>query len=488
MVILAIDQGTTNSKAILVDKTGRIVSRGSAPVPIYHPQPGWVEQQPIEIWHSVCDAIAACLTDFGDKNIARQIAAVGISNQRESVLAWHAKTGEPLGPCVSWQCKRTAAACDTLRQQGVEEDVQRKTGLPIDPMFAATKAAWLFQHTDTNDICLGTVDSWLLWCLTDHKTHACDETNAARTQLLDLASGHWNQDLCDTFGVPMNVLPNVHPSDMCFGVTKNVPNLPDGIPIHAMIGDSHAALFGHGITSTGMVKATYGTGSSLMTPLTTFTPPDQGITTTIAWNVNNTRTYAFEGNILVSASSLPWTADLLGLADTAALADLATTVDDTGGVYLVPAFVGLGAPHWDSDTRAILCGMTFNTKPAEVARAAMESIALQVADVFDAMNAQSPQPLTRLLTDGGPTANHWLMQLQADVLGVPVAPSEAPEASARGAAYIAGLGVGMWDTPNNIPELTSKGREFTPQWQARKRTQHRRSWRHALAQARLPIE
>ncbi len=487
--LLAIDQGTTNSKAVLVDADGHVVARGSAPLSKSHPAPGWVEQDPTELWQSVVAAVGACLAARPEA----RLSGIGISNQRESVVAWHARSGEPLGPVVSWQCRRTAPACAELRAAGHEPEVLARTGLPIDPMFAAAKIAWLLrnareQHADLDlaDVRVGTIDAWLLWNATGGARHACDASNASRTQLFDLAVGRWDEGLCDLFAVPIEVLPTVLDSDADFGATRGVPGLPDGTPIRAMLGDSHAALFGHGVDRPGVVKATYGTGSSLMTPLEQVVAPQHGVTTTVAWSMRGTRTYALEGNILVSAASLPWASELLGLGgDPAALADLAESVSTSGGVDFVPALIGLGAPHWDSEALGLVAGLSFRSGRAEVARAVMESIALQVADVFDAMHAQVPQPLAHLLADGGPSANAWLMAIQADLIGVPVVPSDAPEASALGAAYMAGLSLGQWARLSDIPALRREHTPIEPRMDADARERRRSTWRAAVARARL---
>ena len=387
--ILAIDQGTTNSKAVLVSTAGEILSRGSSPVGIEHPQPGWVEQNPMRVWESVKEAIASCL----QAGPAIDILGIAISNQRESVTVWDAVTGEPLGPVVSWQCRRSAPACAELIAAGHAPRVQALTGLPIDPMFPGPKMRWLLDRVPSDrDIRLGTIDAWLIHCFTDGAVHACDTANAARSQLFDLNDQVWSDELCALFGVPKSSLPEVRDSGARFGVTHNVPGLADGIPIAAAIGDSHAALFGHGAFHPGDGKVTFGTGSSIMTTLPRFIAPEQGITTTIAWSIGGKPTYAFEGNILVSAASLPWMAEMLGLPDVQALTELAATAQ-SGGPGFVPAFVGLGAPYWHSDARALFAGITFGTTRAQMARAVTDSIAFQVHDVFKAMASQSPAPL-----------------------------------------------------------------------------------------------
>jgi glycerol kinase len=438
--ILAIDQGTTNSKAVLVSATGEILARGASPVGIEHPQPGWVEQSPLRLWQSVQEAIAACLRAAP----VVDILGIAISNQRESVTVWDAATGEPLGPVVSWQCRRTAPTCAELIAAGHAPRVQALTGLPIDPMFPGPKMKWLLDRVPAGRaVRLGTIDAWLIHCFTGGAIHACDAANAARSQLYDLNRQVWSDELCALFGVDKSALPEVRDSASRFGVTKNVPGLADGIPIAAAIGDSHAALFGHGAFNPGDGKVTFGTGSSIMTTLPRFIAPERGITTTIAWSIGGAPTYAFEGNILVSAASLPWMADMLGLADVQALTELAASAEP-GGPGFVPAFVGLGAPYWQPDARALFSGITFNTSRAQMARAVTDSIAFQVHDVFKAMSEQSPAPLGRLYADGGPSKNTFLMQCVADTLNHPVIQCDAPEASALGAAYLAGLSLGIW--------------------------------------------
>ncbi|WP_085028613.1 FGGY family carbohydrate kinase [Ensifer aridi] len=438
--ILAIDQGTTNSKAVLVSTAGEILSRGSSPVGIEHPQPGWVEQSPSRIWESVREAIGACL----QAGPAADVLGIAISNQRESVTIWDAATGEPLGPVVSWQCRRSAPACAELVAAGHAPRVQALTGLPVDPMFPGPKMKWLLDRVPAgHEIRLGTIDAWLIHCFTDGAVHACDASNAARSQLYDLNRQAWSDELCALFGVSKYALPEVRDSASRFGVTRNVRGLRDGIPIAAAIGDSHAALFGHGAFNPGDGKVTFGTGSSVMTTLPRFIAPQKGLTTTIAWSIDGQPTYAFEGNILVSAAALPWMVEMLGLRDVQALIDLAATAEP-GGPGFVPAFVGLGAPYWQSDARALFCGITFNTTRAQMARAVTDSMAFQVHDVFKVMSAQSPTPLGRLYADGGPSKNTFLMQCVADTLSHAVTQCDAPEASALGAAYLAGLSLGVW--------------------------------------------
>jgi len=483
--ILAIDEGTTNAKAILVRENGAILASGACTVEIRHPRPGWVEQGADRIWSSTVTAIATCLENAPEVGIV----AIGISNQRESILAWNRHTGEPLGPVVTWQCRRTSAACDALRAAGHEDVVTAKTGLPLDPLFPATKVRWLLENhcrgVAPGGICIGTVDAWLIWNFTAGRTHATDASNAARTLLYDIGVGAWDDQLCRLFGVDRALLPDVHDSAHVFGETRGVDGLPDGIPVASAIGDSHGALFGHGAFGVGDSKVTFGTGSSVMTTVPEFTAPPRGITTTIAWSLGGRPTYAFEGNILVSASILPWTAELLGLSGVDALMDLAQTVDDSLGVTLVPAHVGLGAPYWNADARGVISGLTFGAGPAHVARAAAESMVFQVCDVVEIIEAHSAAEIGNVHVDGGPSRNACLMQMVADYLDHPVITSQSTEASARGAAFLAGLAVGFWPDLDTIAGLESRGATLRPGFDAGTRTAIRAGWRQAVARAAI---
>lgn len=480
--VLAIDQGTTNTKTILVDASGAILARGSAPVPIEHPRSGWVEQDAEAIWQSVLQAIKPCVA------AGPPIAAVGISNQRESVLVWDRRTGRPVGPVVTWQCRRTTDACNALKAKGVEGEVIAATGLPLDPLFPAPKLNWLIGEAlagpgapAADDLAAGTVDSWLIYRLTGGKVHATDQSNASRTQLFDLGSRRWSDSLATLFDVPVGVMPEVFPSSQRFGETSGVPGLPDGIPVASAIGDSHGALFGHGAFRPGDAKATFGTGSSIMATVPEFCIPREGVTTTIAWALGEETTYAFEGNILVSASILPWTANLIGLdGDVDALVKLAESVPDTGGVALVPALVGLGAPHWAPSARGLVCGLNFTTERKHLARAAVESIAHQVADVVAAITRQSPVPLARVFVDGGASRSEFIMGLVADLIGQPVLQRDAPDVSALGAAYLAGLTVGVWDSLETIAALPRTTRQIAPTITAEARAQKIALWSEAL--------
>jgi glycerol kinase len=475
--ILAIDQGTTNSKAILVSEAGELISRGAAAVGISYPRSGWVEQDPNRIWQSVCEAVSRCL----EAAPQIQIEALAISNQRESVTVWDGETGDALGPVISWQCRRTAADCIRLNELGHAEWVQKTTGLPIDPMFPGSKVKWLLDRTPTGrPVRIGTIDSWLIHRMSGGKRHVCDASNAARSQLFDLRSQRWSDDLCKLFGVNKGVLPEVLDSSGRFGTTAGLPGVPDGTPICAAIGDSHAALFGHGAYNAGDGKVTFGTGSSVMTTLPSFVAPDNGITTTVAWRIAGAPTFAFEGNILVSAASLPWMADMLGLPDVTALVELAATAGP-GAPGFVPAFVGLGAPHWNCDARALFSQINFNTTRAQMARAVTDSIAFQVNDVLSAMQSQTGRAIGSLYVDGGPSQSSFLMQCVADVLARPVIQCAAPEASALGAAYLAGLSIGMWADLETVARLPRETTVLQPR--ASDNSEGLKTWNDAIARS-----
>jgi glycerol kinase len=483
-LILAIDQGTTNTKAVLVDADGSVRHRVSRRVHPTFPQPGWVEHNPDHIWGSVQQAMDACLTEAGDP----RISCIAISNQRESVLMWDRWTGRPCGPLIVWQCRRTSRFCEGLRNRGVETMVRERTGLPIDALFSASKIRWLLDNipdgrarAECGELCAGTVDSWLIWNLTGSAIHGCDVSNASRTQLLSLQSGAWDPKMLALFKIPETVLPSVKPSAAHFGETKASGRLPAGVPITGVIGDSHGALFGQGGFEPGVVKATYGTGSSLMSPISRVVLPENGLAATVAWQICDEIMYALEGNISVTGAAVDWCTNLLGLDDAPETAALANQVDSTDGVFLVPAFVGLGAPYWQEQARGLITGITRGTTRAHVARAAIESIAFQIRDVFDAMAPQVGTDVTALLADGGASRNDTLMQFQADLLGCPVLRNKAEDLSALGAAYIAGLSMGIWQSTDDLAKLPRSFDRFEPMWSDAKRSDVYSGWKEAVA-------
>ena len=480
--ILAIDEGTTNAKAFLVDGSGSIVKEASRPVSIAYPQPAWVEQDAWEIWQTSLAVAGQVLEGVP----AAQVAALAITNQRESVLAWDRASGQPLGPCVSWQCHRSAPFCAQLRQQGLAESVYQRTGLAIDPMFSASKAHWLLENmpdgrsrAQKGEVCLGTVDAWLLWNLTGGAVHACDITNASRTLLFNLQTLAWDDELLGIFGIPRPALPEVRLSSAFYGETVQLPGIPAHLPIGALIGDSHAALFGHAGFQPGAIKATYGTGSSLMTPTPTRVFSHSGLSSSIAWGYQKA-TYALEGNIYVTGSAVQWLADLLGLGTPDQVEALAAQAPDTGGIYFVPALVGLGAPYWKESARGLITGLTRGSTSAQVARATLESIAYQIRDVFEIMQVEAGAPLQVLLADGGPTRNPALMQFQADILGVPVLCSLASDVSALGAAYLAGLTTGVWSSETEIASLSRPQVRYEPAMDEAQKEQLYAGWKEAI--------
>tara|TARA_B100000768_G_scaffold73399_1_gene70345 strand:+ start:7345 stop:8838 length:1494 start_codon:yes stop_codon:yes gene_type:complete len=482
--VLAIDEGTTNSKACLINAKGQIIASGSAPVPIEHPKPGWVQQDADAIWDATKAAIAECL----EEKSTIKISAIGISNQRESVLIWDKKTGKPLGPVITWQCRRTAKECEELKAAGHEADIIARTGLPIDPLFPPTKLAWLLKHsTTTQNVCIGTIDSWLIWKLSGGAIHATDRSNAARTQLFNLVEGAWDRKLCAIFGIDECMLPIVQDSSYIFGETHKAIVIPDGIPIASAIGDSHSALFGHGAFKPGDGKITFGTGSSVMTTVPKFITPPKGITTTIAWSINGTSTFALEGNILVSASILPWTAKLLGLESVDDLLELAKTANGTNGVSLVPAFVGLGSPHWDSHARGLISGLSFGSGREHIALAAAESMAFQVLDVFSIMY-EAIGSKGQIFVDGGPSGNSFLMQIVANTLNHPVGPGQDTELSALGAAYMAGLATKFWPNIETISKLPRHLEKITPKISSHDRNLAIEIWTNAIAQTKYKFQ
>lgn len=485
-LILAIDQGTTNTKAILVDSAGQVVGRAAAPLRVTYPQPLWVEQDAAAIWQSVLRCIDGVLASTAAQT--GDVVALGISNQRETVVLWDRTTGEPLAPCAVWQCQRGTALIDELKQVAAGFDVHGRTGLTLDPMFSASKMRWLLdnvpgarQRAARGEVCLGTVDSWLLFKLTGGRIHACDMTNASRTLLFNLHTLDWDEELLALFQIPRAALPAVQPSTGVFGHTTAWGALAAGIPIASLIGDSHGALVGHAGFAPGAIKATYGTGSSVMTPVATPILSQRGLSTTIAWSRPGQVTYALEGNIYATGATIGWLGELMGWADPAArVTELAAATPDSAGVFLVPAFVGLGAPWWDAQARGMIYGLTLGSGAGQLARAALESIAFQIYDIFAAVQEEAGIPLTTLHADGGASTNSLLMQFQADLVQCPVLCSASPEVSALGAAFLAGLGVGVWNSTEAIAGLPRDQRRLTPAMPAAQRDALIAGWHDAL--------
>ncbi|WP_114560469.1 FGGY-family carbohydrate kinase [Desertihabitans aurantiacus] len=469
--ILAIDHGTTNTKAVLVDGAGRVLARGAAPVRLSVPRPGEAEQDAEELWASCRLAVARCL----DGRPAPD--AVALSNQRESVVAWDRRTGEAVGPVLGWQDTRTAAWCAGPEVAAFAGLVRERTGLPVDAMFSAPKLRWLLRAHPGRDLAVGTIDSWLLHRLSGGTVHRCEAGNASRTLLYDVAELAWSAELCEAFGVPLGSLPEVVRSDGGFGAVRGLPGVRDGTPVVAVLADSHAALYAQGCREPGTGKATYGTGSSVMTPTERF-DPGTGLTSTLAWLTDRPR-HAREGNIVTAGAGLAWLARLTGVADVATLLELAGRVPDSGGVVFVPALAGLGAPHWDRFATGTVLGLTEHTSTAELARAGVEALAHQVCDVVEVV-AREAEPLRVLRADGGPTASALLMQTQADLLGLEVEVAEVAELSALGAAQLALVTLG-----GTLPEVSTSAR-YVPTGSAADRAARRERWREAVAVARGP--
>ncbi len=485
--ILSIDQGTTGTTALLLDRRGAVRARGYAELPQHFPRPGWVEHDADEIWTSVQASVWAALR--AARADARSIAAIGITNQRETAVLWDRASGRPLGRAIVWQDRRTAERCARLRREGFEREARRKTGLVPDPYFSATKIEWrlrqdraLASRARRGAIAFGTVDAWLVWRLTGGALHATDPTNASRTLLFHLAKRRWDDSLLERFGVPRVMLPEVRPSSGDFGVTRGAGVLPDGIPIAGIAGDQQAALFGQGCVKPGQSKNTYGTGCFLL--LHTGPRPvhsKSGLLTTVACGPRGEPAYALEGSVFIAGAAIQWLRDGLGIVARAADTEaMARSVADSGGVVLVPAFVGLGAPWWRPDVRGALTGITRGTTRAHVARAALESLAFQTADVVTAMERDAGSRLRALRVDGGAASNDWLMQYQADLLGVPVERPRVIETTALGAGLLAGLATGFWSSPAELDRARAVERVFRPKQKRPWRDAERARWRGAV--------
>jgi glycerol kinase len=489
--VLALDQGTTGSTALVVDQDGAVRGRGYAELPQHYPRPGWVEHDPEEIWTTVATSARNALADA--RVTGAEIAAVGITNQRETTMLWSRATGTPIHRAIVWQCRRTAPLCDRLRAEGAEPLVRERTGLVLDAYFSGTKIRWLLdevpgarERAARGELAFGTVDSWLLWKLTAGRVHATDVTNASRTLCLDLARVEWDDEMLRLLGVPREVMPAVHASSGVFGETVDLGWLPAGVPIAGIAGDQQAALFGQMCFVPGAAKNTYGTGCFLL--LNTgpaLVRSTRGLVTTIAWRVGKETTYALEGSVFIAGAAIQWLRDGLGIIRNAAETQaLAESVPDTGGVYFVPAFVGLGAPYWDMYARGTVVGLTRGTTGAHLARAALEAIAYQSRDVLDAMLADARVAVPALRVDGGAAANDFLCQFQADILAARVARPRVIETTAMGAAYLAGLAVGVWPSLEALQAASTVNRTFTPTMDAGRRATLYEGWRRAVERAR----
>jgi glycerol kinase len=488
--VLALDQGTTSSRAILFDDAARPLSVAQREIAPSYPRPGWVEQEPGEIWSSQAGTATEALHRAGVA--PAEVAAVGITNQRETTVLWDRATGTPVHPAIVWQDRRTADHCRQLDEAGLAEPVRARTGLVLDPYFAGTKLRWLLDHVDgareaaeAGRLAFGTVDSWLIWNLTRGRVHATDATNASRTLLFNIHSGDWDDELLEWLGVPRAVLPEVVPSSGPIADTAG-DLLGAEIPITGAAGDQHAALFGQACLEPGMAKNTYGTGSFVLQHTGTEAVDSANhLLTTVAWRIGDTTEYALEGSIFIAGAVVQWLRDGLGIIRRSEdVEELAASVPDTGGVYLVPAFAGLGAPHWDPAARGAIVGLTRGTTAAHIARAALEGIAFQTADVLEAMAADTGTRTPELRVDGGATANGLLMQFQADILGVPVVRPRVTETTALGAAFLAGLGVGVWAGREAVAASWQAEARFEPGPAAGQAAARLADWRRAVERAK----
>lgn len=484
--ILAIDQGTTSTRALLFDSTARPVALAQRELKQHYPEPGWVEHDPDAIWHDllavVREAVEESRLDIG------RVAAIGISNQRETVVVWDRSTGKPIHRAIVWQDRRTAAACEKYKRDGTEAELRSKTGLLLDPYFSATKIAWILDAVDgartqaeQGELLAGTIDSFLLWRLTGGAVHATDVTNASRTLLFDIHKGRWDPDLCRLFRIPEPLLPEVCDNSHIFGVT--VPGLfGRQVPIGGMAGDQQAALFGQACFKPGMVKSTYGTGCFIL--VNTGAEPVQSnnrLLTTPAYRIGGATTYALEGAIFVAGAAVKWLRDGLGIIAHASETDgLAGQVPDSHGVYMVPAFVGLGAPHWEPNARAAIFGLTLDATAANLARAALEAVAYQTRDLIDAMVADGCTAPAAMRIDGGMITNRWLCQFLSDISGVPVERPASVETTALGAAFHAGLATGVWSGIDEISRIWESSDRFEPAMDEELRTRLRSGWAEAL--------
>jgi glycerol kinase len=486
--ILALDQGTTSSRAIVFDHHGHAVSAAQREFRQIFPQPGWVEHDALGIWNTQLTVARQALRQAG--LAAKDIAAIGITNQRETTVVWDRATGKPICNAIVWQDRRTSPACDQLKARGLAPLIRRKTGLVVDAYFSATKLQWILNHVpgakrraQTGEFAFGTIDSWLVWQLTGGHRHVTDASNASRTMLFNIHTGAWDDELLRLFGVPRTILPDVRSSSEVYGETRL---LGGAIPIAGIAGDQQAALFGQIGTRPGMVKNTYGTGCFMLmhtggNPIAS----KNNLLTTVAWRLGDRTEYALEGSIFIAGAVVQWLRDGLGIIKSSGeIEALAAQVPDTGGVFLVPALAGLGAPHWDAHARGLIIGLTRGTTRAHIARAALEGIAFQTADVLRAMENDSGIKLKELRVDGGACVNNLLMQFQTDLLGVPVVRPCVAETTALGAAYLAGLGVGFWKDQKEIAAHWETDHRFVPAMKPAKRKQLLTGWARALARAK----
>lgn len=488
--LLALDQGTTSSRAIIFDEHGKVHATAQREIQIHTPHSGWVEQDAQEIWTTQIAVVQQAIASA--RLLAKDIKAIGLTNQRETTVVWDKRTGRPLAPAIVWQDRRASEWCNTLIEKELDLKIQSKTGLRIDPYFSAGKLVWLLEHVEglrdqaeQGHVAFGTIDSWLIWNLTQGAEHVIEMSNASRTMLMNLSTQQWDEELVSAFNIPASLLPRIVTSD-CYIAQTAQGLLGAEIPITGILGDQQSALFGQSCFETGTAKNTYGTGCFMLFNTGSEIQMSQNkLLTTLAWNCQNQPTYALEGSVFMAGAIVQWLRDGLGIIKNSNEVErLACKVDSTDGVVLVPAFTGLGAPHWDSDARALLCGMSRGTNKAHIARAALESIAFQVSDVLTAMQSDITQPLKELRVDGGASQNDMLMQFQADILNVPVLRPQILESTAWGAAAMAGLKAGVFSSLDEISESWTLDRQFEPQMSEDQRQHHLHLWNDALARAK----
>jgi len=490
--ILAIDQGTTGTTTILFDHQANVLGRGYAQVQQIYPRPGWVEHDPVQIWEGVQSSIQAAVQHA--RISYNQIEAIGITNQRETVVLWDKESGVPVYNAIVWQCRRTSQMCEKLRREGLEGELRAKTGLVLDPYFSGTKIAWLLENVaglrekaQRGEILFGNIDSWIIWNLSQGRLHLTDMTNASRTLLYNIYEHKWDEDILNYFNIPVAMLPDVRPSVSRFGEVLAGVLAPDSpaIPIGGVAGDQQAALFGQACFSKGNIKATFGTGAFLL--LNTGDTPvasQNNLLTTIAWGYNNKVEYALEGSTFIAGAAIQWLRDELKIINDAAETEqLALSVPNNGGVYIVPAFVGLGAPYWDHSARGAVFGLTRGSNRNHLIRAALESIAFQVRDVLEAMKQDSGLEFEEIKVDGGAVANNFLMQFQADIMGSSVVRPRVWETTALGAAYMAGLTVNYWNSQKEIATLWQADRVFSPKMTPELRQKEYANWKKAVSRA-----
>lgn len=490
--IMAIDQGTTSSRAIIFDHDGNKVAISQQEFPQYFPQPGWVEHDPLEIWDSVQSVISNVMIKSQIKPY--KIAAIGITNQRETTVIWDRHTGKPIYNAIVWQSKQTSDIAEQLIKDGYKDMIHQKTGLVIDSYFAATKIKWILDHVPgarekaaKGDLMFGTIDTWLLWNLSGRRGHATDVTNASRTMLFNIHTLDWDQDILDLLGIPQSLLPEVKPSSAIYGYTGDYHFYGVQIPIAGIAGDQQAALFGQAAYDKGSIKNTYGTGAFIV--MNTGLEPtlsDNGLLTTIAYGLDGQTHYALEGSIFVAGSAVQWLRDGLKMFDKASESEqMAVDAKTTGGVYVVPAFTGLGAPYWDQEVRGAMFGLTRGTERGHIIRATLEAIAYQTKDVVDTMVKDTQLPLTALTVNGGASRNNFMMQFQADILQTPIKRATMEETTALGAAFLAGLAVDFWEDQDELRKLSRIGDQFDPQMDPQEAADLYRGWQRAIAAAQF---